>query len=242
MKSVLFLTLLVGCGGATFSGKVVDFADKPIEGAVVTVLGSTCQNTTGSDGIYNIPCSKGTYRFAIAQTGYLTEELETIEANEAKTYDLGTTQLINLPKEEGLLIRNKTEYHQLKPGLIERTAGGAGLGQFRNFCVDNSQEPNVFPAGTAQFFDNNSKGWRPFKLDKEGCAYRMKPKSSTSWGATYDEKAEYTEKALTEEMKLVEIVFEPGQEYFIADWDKGFFTKAEEKTRGVFTGYYVKVQ
>ena len=102
---------------------------------------------------------------------------------------------------------------------------------------------NLFAAGTHAFFDNESIGWRPFRLDQDGCAYRMSPSSDTRWGVDYAEKASFETRQVAEGKEIVLMTLEPGR-YFIADWDQGFFTKVKAEggeTLG-YSGFYVEVQ
>ncbi|MED5373693.1 MAG: carboxypeptidase-like regulatory domain-containing protein [Myxococcota bacterium] len=220
--------LLLACSGTRFEGSVVDVNGAPVAGAMVTVVGQPCQTVVQEDGTFSLPCASGVHDLSVGRSGYLSQSWEQLEATERKAYDLGQTTLVKVPEQEGLLVFQAGSYQPMERGFLVKDSGGRGVKQFRHYCLPEGATErmpvNRFPAGEVAFFDNHSEGWRPWKLDREGCAYRMSPTSETRWGVDYSEKADWTETRLAEGQKLVVMTLEPGA-YFIADWGNGFFVK-----------------
>lgn len=243
----MLLTLFLACGSTRFEGTVVDVTGAPLTGATLTVVGHPCQAIVRADGGFDLPCSPGVYDISLGQSGYISETWSNYEANEQKTYDLGETVLVRIPDENGLLVFKGGSYRAMERGFLVKSSGGRGKTQYRHYCLpENADERmpiNPFDAGKVAFFDNASGGWRPWRLDEEGCAYKMSPSSETRWSVDYSDKATWTESELAPEKSLVVMTLEPGR-YFISDWSNGFFQKGptdDEKLAG-YGGFYLKVE
>ncbi len=239
--ALLLSVALVGCGKMTLDGVVVDHAGDPVADATVTAIGTPCQTHSDATGAFSLECPPGVYDLSISQVGYVTINFpEPYEASERKPYDLGRQVLVKVPEEKGLLLFADDTFSALEPGYVERNSGGFGSGQYRHYCLDRGDSAvNTLSAGVHTFYDHASEGWRAFRLDEAGCAYKMSPNSSSSWGIDYNEKAEVETEQLEKDLSRVKVTFEPG-EYFIAIWDQGFFTKVS-RDDGRYRGFYVKV-
>jgi hypothetical protein len=241
--SLLGSLALVGCGSMAMDGVVVDHAGQPVADATITAVGTQCQTVTDATGAFSLPCAPGLYDLSISQVGYVTITFdEPFDASERKRYDLGRQVLVKIPEQEGLLLFANAEFTSLEPGFVERRSGGFGKDQYRHYCLDmDGTAVNTLSAGAHTFFDHASAGWRAFRLDDHSCAYKMSPNGPTSWGIDYNVKAEVKEETqLEQDLSRHVLIFEPG-EYFIADWEQGFFTK-KSKEDPRYTGYYVKVE
>ena len=226
----------------TIEGQIVDAGGNPLSGVMITALGTPCYAYSEEDGRFQMSCPPGTYDLTIGQAGHITSTIDQFAAPEFQAYDLGRNVLIRIPQQKGFLLFDDNDYTQLLPGQLRRQRGGGyGVHQYKWYCLDkDASQANTLTPGRHRFFDNEAVGWRPFKLDKDGCAYRMSPVSNTRWGVDYNEKAEYEERELEEGKALVEMLLEEG-EYFIADWQQGFFTKVEgHKDR--FSGSWIVVE
>jgi hypothetical protein len=242
MWSALVLSL-VGCGKMAVDGEVVDVTGEPIAGATVTLVGSHCQVVTDETGRFALPCLPGTYDLHIGADGYIEDKTKDFEATERKRYDVGSKMLITMPTEKGLMLLDGNGYKPMPRGLLEREKGGTTQeDMYKYWCLpEEKPEATILPEGRHNFFDNESVGWRPFRLDEEGCAYRMSPHSETAWGVDYAEKAEFITHQVEpgKEVVLMEL---PAGEYFIADWDQGFFTKGQVDGKKGSVGHYLVVQ
>lgn len=241
---------LTGCARTELTGTVTDVTGEPMVGAMVTVVGQPCQTLTDEAGAFTLPCASGTYTVTVGQAAYISETFDDFEATEKQTYDLGEITLIKLPTEKGLLVLKDNSYTTLERGWLVKDQGGKGTDQYRHYCLpeaartDASPFPaNPLPAGNKAFFDNDSDGWRPWRLDDQGCAYRMSPTTDTQWGVDYAEKATIREIPVAQGQEIVIMTLEPG-EYFISDWGNGFFNKTstdDPKVQG-YGGWYVVVE
>jgi hypothetical protein len=220
-------------------GELVDVQGNPLDGAMVTSVGTACNSVTDANGKYDLTCQPGTHKLVMSKQGYLTEELD-FDAPERERYKLGKKILVKIPEKKGLFMFSKNSYQTMKAGRLIRKLEGTDKGaKKRAYCLDRTRsEPNVLPAGVVPFFDNDAMGWRPFKLDKDGCAYRDSRNKQGSWEVEYREKPEFDEHKLSGRMKIARINFAPG-EYFVADW-KGFFVPASDDKHS-YTGHWVKI-
>lgn len=227
MRVLGFLPLIVGCGQMAIDGRVVDVAGEPLPGAVVTAKGSRCQTTTDAQGDFKLPCDLGTYDIYIGAAGYISEEVKGLDATERKRYDLGKRVLIRMPEVEGLLRFTDTAYLPMERAWLDRRSGGLGRDAYRHYCLPEGVEQprTTLSPGVHAFFDNKTQGaWRVFRLDAEGCAYRMSPKSDTQWGVDFSDIVEFESRVVERDRSVVLIDLQPGL-YFVADWEAGFFVK-----------------
>lgn len=232
------LLLLLACGQMAIDGQVVNVTGQPVPGARITAIGANCATTAGEDGRYALPCLPGTYTLVVNMDGYVEQKLE-VEATERKRYDQGKTVLVALPTEKGVFLFEENRYRAMEPAWLTRSID-EGEVKARRYCLDiqGSTATRLAP-GSHALMDNESPGWRPFKLDEEGCAYRDQKDGRGQWVVTYKEKPEYQEQTLAAGKKVALLELPPG-DYFIAHWDQGFFTTdATEKHR--YTGYWLSV-
>ena len=231
-----------GCGKMAIDGEVVDVTGAPLADAVVTAVGQRCQTRTDLEGKFSLVCLPGMFSIHIGYEGFIEHQIEAYDASERKRYDLGKTVMVKMPSKKGLLKFDGGEYRLMEPGLLRLIKEGAGTAMSKRWCLPENGTPATrLAAGNQAFFDNETLGWRPFVLDDEGCAYRMSPNSKTSWGVDYNEKANFVTRQLVQG-KTVVVMELPRGEYFIADWEGGFFTRAKLGDEKGFGGFYLKVE
>ncbi len=240
MKRILPLTLLLGaCGGMAIDGQVVDANGAAMADVSVTAFGHPCQTRTDAEGKFALECVPGEHRVVIGAEGYVPVE-EDISAPERQRYEMGKKILIKIPEDKGIFLFRGGTYASLTDGRLSRRLEKSGKETLRAFCLDLEQsEPNELGAGVHNFFDHEHIGWRPFKLDEDGCAYRDRKNEKHQWTVEYREKAQFEEISLDRNKTIARIAFEPG-DYFIADW-KGFFT-APEGEKHTYTGHWIQVR
>lgn len=251
--------LLAGCGVMAIDGTVVDADGAPIAGATVSAMPTTkastdedgnvsvqgagriCQGYTDATGAFSLACQPSTYDVLIAADGYTSEEIQ-VEAPERERYDVGKQLLVKIPAEKGLFLKQGPAYAAMTPGRVLRATEKDGGLLHRRFCLDTEGGgPTELSAGVHALFDNEHPGWRPFKLDAEGCAYRDTKNEQHQWTVEYREKAEYQKRELNRG-KTVALMSLPAGDYFVADW-KGFFQKDPDKARkNAYTGHWLKVR
>jgi hypothetical protein len=240
-------------------GTVVDADGAPIVGATVSAMPATkastdedgnvsvqgagriCQGQTDAAGVFALECLPNTYDLVVSAAGFTSEELQ-VEAPERKRYDVGKQLLVKIPEQEGLFLKQGPSYVEMAAARVLRATEKEGGLLHRRFCLDaEGGGATELAAGVHAFFDNEHPGWRPFKLDADGCAYRDTKNEQHQWTVEYREKAEYQTRELNRG-KTVALMSLPAGDYFIADW-KGFFQKDPDKTRkGAYTGHWLKVR
>ena len=229
--------LLGGCGKMAIEGDVVDVTGTPLAGAYVTTIGAPCQTMTDEAGHFELTCTPGTYQLTIGQAGYISHEVE-VEATEKKRYNLDRNVLIKIPEGEGLFLLTDGVYSSMKPGFLARRESRSG--DVRTYCIDTERgEPNALPASVQSFFDKEHEGWRPFRLNADGCAYQMSKQSSGRWEVDFADKPLYDEHQVGKGMTIARIELQPG-DYFVADW-KGFFVEAPGEKQA-YSGFWLQVK
>ncbi len=249
MRALLLALLalnLTGCGSPTLSATVSDITGEPLVGAMATVVGTLCQEHTDTEGSFNLKCKqRGAVQVAISQTGYITKSIEWVPSS-AKQTDLGRVHLIKVPSQPGLFLFDGGSYKAMQPGAVKRSVE-QGPSVLKSYCIDRDRSAeNRRPAGTTPLFDNGHDGWRIWKLDAEGCAWRMRCKNARSkCEAVYRERVRGKERQLEETKRIVLVDLGPG-EYFIADWSAGIFVKnraaSEESGEDLFSGHYLIIE
>lgn len=259
VRPAVLALLLSGCGVGAIDGTVVDADGKPIEGATVSAMPATqattdadgnvtvdgtgriCQGRTDATGTFSLECLPNTYDVVVSAEGYTSEELR-VEAPERKRYDVGKQLLVKIPEDKGLFLKQGTAYTAMAPGHLRRTTDKDGKLLHRRFCLDEAAGgPTEVAAGVHAMFDHEHPGWRPFRLDAEGCAYRDTKNEQHQWTVEYREKAAYETRELNRG-KTVALIELPAGDYFIADW-KGFFQKSPDKSAAdAYTGFWLKVR
>ena len=131
----------------------------------------------------------------------------------------------------------------MKDGFLERVLDKDGPLTRRSMCLNPERgEPNELAAGTHAMFDYEHPGWRPFKLDADGCAYRDTKDADHKWTVNYREKAATETREVNRGKTIALIELKPG-DYFIANWDKGFFNAVDLKTdRHSYSGHWIRVR
>lgn len=233
---------LAACSVMAVDGEVIDAMGDGVPGAMVTAVGTPCTALTDDAGKFALECQPGTYKLVISAQGYTTEELD-IEATERKRYNSGKHLLVKIPESRGLFLLKDGAYTEMAPGFVERTLTKDGKLTHRKMCLNPDRgEANELPAGLHALFDYEHPGWKPFKLDAEGCAYRDTKNEKLRWTVEYREKAEYETKEYNPGKEIALLKLEPG-DYFIADWDKGFFNSVDSKEdKHSYTGFWLKVR
>lgn len=231
--------MAAGCSTMAIDGQVIDADGKPVVGALVTAYGSPCNAIVGEDGKFEIVCQPGTYDLVISAEGYTSEEAQ-VEAPERKRYDGGKHLLVRIPENEGLFLRQGATYLDMTPSHLVRLLETDGKLTRRRFCLDPEKGgPTEVAAGVHALFDNEHPGWRPWRLDEEGCAYRDTKNAEHKWTVEYREKATYETRELNRGKSIALMELKPGN-YFISDW-KGFFVKSPDKELNAYTGYWIRV-
>mgnify|MGYP000868100434 CR=1 FL=1 len=233
------LPALAACGQMAIDGQVLTVTGEPASQARVSLIGSPCTTVTDAEGRFSLPCQPGSYSMVITKEGFV-ELKDQVEATELKRYDLGEKRMIAIPGSEGLFLLRDHQYLALERSYLHRTIDDGSV-RTRSWCLDRTTgKPATIPAGVHAFFDNKAPEWRPFRLDADGCAYRDRRDSSARWEVIYRERPESREELLQVGRKII-LMDLPEGEYFLADWDQGFFT-ADANDAKRYTGSWLQVE
>lgn len=239
MRGAIVAAALGSCHNMAFEGRLVDATGAGIPSARVALGPAKCAGSTDASGAFSVHCAPGHYAATIEADGFIADGLD-LDAAEPKVYDVGKRVLVRVPEERGFLAFDANGYHAMKPARLERRTGGSTLEPWRAYCLaPKLSEANQRPPGVYPFLDHGSSGWRAFRLDDEGCAYRMSPTSPGQWGVDYAVAPQLEVKQATPDAAIVTMHLEPGS-YFVADWQAGFFTPASDDPLH-YTGYWIEV-
>ena len=224
MKKILYLAGVVGlglwvaaCGGkATIEGTVLDTLGNPLDGAAVTIEGSTAVGMSDSSGKFSVSWVPGeTLKVVAAKIGYLSHSVE-VQASEAGTYDVGTIELQPQPPDKGLWLWDNNVFTRITDSFLERGKADKTVG----WCLPaNPGDPTPVPGGDVVFFDWSDQDRHLVRLDEKGCAGTRK---TESW--LVDDDIEQTTEELRDDMYLRKAKLTPGR-YVYADWTGGFFSR-----------------
>ncbi len=265
----LFGLLLGGCESPTARGRVTDEAGRPL--AAVTVSAEGCATTTDLEGAYTLRCPAGPHTLRFQREGSRSAlQGVTIEAEVETAVD--TAVLLTIPAEPGLHWLAPEGWATVPEARLVRVERREGKDTHRAYCIDpSSGAPATVGPGRVTLFDQQHPGWRPFRLDADGCAWRDTRSAREQWSVDYrgrvpllelDDRsavrspAEGTEATALSEAaagpnaggraaepkgRLVALDVEEG-DYFFADW-RGFFVATPDSADPpTYSGAWLRVQ
>lgn len=239
MRPSLPLLLLAGCDRTTIEGEVLTLAGAPARGAQVSALAAECAAIVGEDGRFSMPCTAGEHLLRIHREGAI-EQQERVRALPGEALDIGRRVLVTEPPAPGLFLVDGEALRDLPPAWLARTVQD-GRVRTRRYCLTRQDSATTsLAAGEHTLLDNQAPGWRPFRLDEEGCAYRDQRDDRARWVVTWKQVAPVEERALDAERALARLRLDPG-DYFIATWDQGFFTP-DPVDPDRFAGHWLHVE
>lgn len=223
--SIVLVLGLAACG-PSITGKVTDRAGNPQPGTIVNLQTTRHQVSADEDGSFKLPGEQGVYTIAVAQTGFVTEEVE-VDLSDGESKDVGTIELIKVPDSKGFKIFVAPDFVDMQQGRAYRSMWGANYyPEGKDTCVDKIfSKANETQAGDGLLFDNDAHDWRIWKLDEWGCAERLVKDIETGrWSEEWAEQAKPTVRELSTEQSVIKMDI-PAGEYFIAEWFNGGFVK-----------------
>lgn len=236
--SLLSILASTGCRSPELTGAVTDVSGNPISGAMITIIGTTCQQTTDALGSFSLPCRSGDWRVAVTSTGYISKELEFLAA-ESKAIDAGNLVLIKIPKGEGLFLFDGNGYESLTTSSLKRQMNPTA--KTKSFCINAEHStPYTRSAGSLPLYDKKHGDWRLWRLNDKGCAYTQHLKSGAKLGG---ERVDCKKKSIDFENAIYICDLIAG-DYFIANWRNGFFVESasSSKTNRLFSGYHLIIR
>lgn len=229
---VIPLICLAGCSELIIEGAVQDEAGQAVEGARVALAGTGCEALTDVAGRFSFTCAPGSYAIIVEKAGYIPDSMREVRVAPHATTDLGVRTLLHIPAERGLYVIEGTTLRLLPPGRVSRRMGGSGDSAFKHYCLPEEETPmERLPPGELRLLDNDAPPWRPFRLDSDGCAYKISPRGDNRWDVDYSDNPDVKERKLGVDQRLVTMNLEPGKVFF-AVWNREFFTRIEATEEG----------
>ena len=92
------------------------------------------------------------------------------------------------------------------------------------------------PVLRAAVLEQGTVGWRMFRMDNDGCAYRDAKTREGHWVVEHQQQPEVDSAALNKSATMHQLSLDPGH-YFVAHW-AGFFAPTEGNPEA-YTGHWI---
>lgn len=236
---LVFTSVFLGCGSTTLNGVIEDSLSNPIANASVTADHTEgCAATTDERGRFLLECLPGTWTITVSSDGYLNE-VQSIAVPERSETTLPTVQLLAMPSTDGLFILSNGVFEPLPQVNLKRNTTTNGKAKERAFCVQQERyTPVVVSDETVTILAKNTRGWRPFRMDDNGCAYRDAKTVDGHWVVKHQEQPTLQTQAIDETVTTHRLNA-PAGDYFLADW-AGFFVPTDASS-DLYNGRWLQI-
>lgn len=232
---VAMVALLAGCRPEVV-GSVRSEAG-PIAGAVLRAQGEPpCEAVTGPDGAFHARCPAGDRTFEVTHPDHRGRELR-LELPSMGTLRVPPVELARVPTEAGLYLDLGQRFEALTLAPFYRAGSDA---EGWRWCVHGDEaEPHAAPPGVVTVLDQLGADWRLFRLDPDGCAYRLTPTASGywSWAATPLEVTRAAGPAAGRDLARVEL---SAGDYVLAEWFAGALVPEAQGDR--WRAWWIRVE
>lgn len=191
------LLALVACG-RMLQGEIRDPAGAPVAGARLTAPG--CEAVSAADGRWRCRCPRAPQRFVVSRPGFETAELR----------EGGPLVLLPYPQEPGFYHRDGA-WSPLPEVALRRSEEAREI----RWC-----SPESGPSLRGPVLDVHAVEWRAFRLDEEGCAWRLRQGTGSYWSGAGLALPEPLRSAVSPGTDRIEWQLEPGS-YAIVEWLDG---------------------
>ncbi len=221
-----------------------DAGGKPLVGASLHADG--CHAVTDALGAFRTRCPRGKYSFMVTHPDYLDRAVD-VDASGVTVQPVVTT-LAGYPAAPGLYIVSGTAFAALaRAPLLHTVVTGAAPEE--KWCAapeaatvepgsaggaTSAAPPDaatVVPAGAIRLLEVHDREWRVYRLDAEGCAYRMTPGEASFWKFSADRVEEGQRTPISPGKEWVRLDLPEG-EYAIVEWYDGFFVPEADGAAG----------
>lgn len=114
-----FILFLSSCGEQPIlTGKVLDEAAKPVQGARVLISGSQLSTETDADGNFSLKYIPGNFQLEVSNEGYSRYQFD-LSLTTPSNYPLETVYLFRMPEEGSPILFTTNERAISKPGAIQ---------------------------------------------------------------------------------------------------------------------------
>jgi hypothetical protein len=212
---------LVACE-PTLTGAVVDDAGAPVAGAsLVDGEGEgACQAVTGADGRFRTQCVAGARRFAVSHPDHLPGDWVVTPSGRGEV-DIGRFTLVRVPTARGRWLRMRDGFVGLDGAALRRDEEG----ERQRWCVAGDAPIATVPTGRVSVLDASGAETRVYRLDAEGCAYRMQKGGAEHW-AWQAERVEGVSRAISDGRAWLDLELAAG-DYAVVDWFAGFLVRED---------------
>lgn len=232
----LALLFSVACSTTSVEGRVTDRTNAPIAGASVSTPSEGCEAISAADGGFRIECPPGQWRLNTSREGYLSHSQE-LSVVDGERVSLPPIALVAVPSETGLYALIDDEFKALQPAILNRATDQNGVAKRRRFCVNRETErATTAAAGKLSVLEQGTVGWRMFRMDNDGCAYRDAKTREGHWVVEHQQQPEVDSAALNKSATMHQLSLDPGH-YFVAHW-AGFFAPTEGNPEA-YTGHWI---
>ena len=230
--ALLGLAALAGCQSVTLVGEVRSDVGAPVAGAVLSSPG--CEAVSGADGRFRVACEHGTRTFTVSHPDHLSATWPVEPAGRIGEQDLGGVRLATIPLDAGLWLASDAGLLALPAAAFLHTAGA----EEQRWCIDGAATDPVPVAGRAvRLLDNHAYDWRLYRMDTDGCAYRMRRTGGEAWSFVADRVEVPAALERGPGRGWLELSLEPG-DYALLEWYDGFLVR-EEADR--YRGHWLRV-
>lgn len=210
-RAVVALGLVLAGCSTVATGEVRDATGAPVAGAVVHADGTPgCDAVTDAEGRWRTHCPAGDYTFTVSHPAHLSATVPATVAGPDAPVKLVVHAI---PTEGGVHLLAGDRF--VTPGPAPLTRQGSESDGWR-WCVTGEPDARV-PAGVIRALDNHVAEWRLFRVDTEGCAYRLARSAGDYWEYEADSPPIARLAPLAEGRDWLEIELTPGR-YVVADW------------------------
>lgn len=208
------ISLLLACS-AEFTGRVHTPAGDPVSGA--TLDASECAAVTGADGSFRTRCERTQHSFVVSHPDHQSAALD-VEPGKPPP----SVVLPAWPVDAGLYLVRPGNVSPLPTAVLVHTASPTE----ERWCLGDAV-PTEVSAGKVVLFDVHDVEFRIYRLDDEGCAFRMKPGQASYWSWSADRVTEASRETITTGRDKVTLDLSAG-DYAIAEWFDGFLVPEKD--------------
>lgn len=222
--------LLLGCQGTVLVGKVHAIDGGPVAGATLTSPG--CVAVTDHDGRFRVGCEAGTRSFVVTHPEHL-DRTWLVSAEGYGETDVGTAELARIPTGGGIWLAGDGAITPLPQAPLVRTSAKDD----QRWCFDGTQGDPVAVGTHVRLLDNHVVDWRLYKVDADGCPWRMTRSGAEHWTFTAERVPVEAITKYAEGRNWVDLDLEAG-DYAIVEWYEGFLVPEES---GQYRSHWLRV-
>lgn len=212
------------------TGQVHAVGGGNVPGATLTSPG--CAAVTDHDGRFRVRCEPGTRSFVVSHPEHL-DRTWLVSAEDYGDNDVGTVELARIPTGGGLWLAGDGAMTPLPLAPLVRTSGQ----NEQQWCFDGRQGDPVSVPTHVRLLDNHIVDWRLYKVDTDGCPWRMARSGADHWTFTAERVPVEALTPYAEGRTWVDLDLEPG-DYAIVEWYEGFLVPDEA---GTYRSHWLRV-